>query len=169
MPDHRLHMDTKQGACIFLLDPHMIGTWFRSLAFLNEDARRRVELTRLARDRRHRLTKSTPARPSRWQPASVCNPDDRNKRVSPTTALGKLVASKLEIGHRIQIMELQKPKGATGYVMQIRLDSSPSPLLYVKAGAPSRLDNRKELSLLGTADQPVAQTLRCTEMGRAPA
>ena len=29
-------------------------------------------------------------------------------------------------------MELQKPKGATGYVMQIRLDSSPSPLLYVK-------------------------------------
>ena len=44
----------------------------------------------------------------------------------------ELVASKLESGHPVEIMPLVKPKGATGYVLKIRLDSSTRPALYVK-------------------------------------
>ena len=74
--------------------------------------------------------KSTPARPSRWQPASVQNPDDGNNEFTDDGAWN-LVVSKIESGHQVAIMTLDKPKGATGYVMKIRLDTS-RPQLYVK-------------------------------------
>ncbi len=108
----------------------MIAVWFRSPEFLNKDDPRRAELVRLARTGR-RLTKSTPVRPSRWQPQSVQNPDDGNNEFTKDGAW-ELVASKLESGHRVEVMELKKPKGATGYVLKIQLDSSARPRLYVK-------------------------------------
>ena len=55
----------------------MIAAWFRSREFLKEDDPRRAELVRLAKTGR-RLTKSTPARPTRWQPQYVQDPDDGN-------------------------------------------------------------------------------------------
>ena len=59
------------------------------------------------------------------------NPDDGNNEFTNDGAW-ELVASKLENGHRVTIMEFDKPKGAPGYVMNIRLDSSTGPPLYVK-------------------------------------
>ena len=108
---------------------HMIDAWFRPPKILNEDDPRRFELTRLARDRRRRVAKSTTTRPARWQPASVHNPDDGNSEFTNDGAW-ELIASQLESGHRVEIMALDKPKGATGYVMKIRLDNS-HPQLYV--------------------------------------
>ena len=107
----------------------MIDAWFRPPKILNEDDPRRFELTRLARDRRRRVAKSTTTRPARWQPASVHNPDDGNSEFTNDGAW-ELIASQLESGHRVEIMALDKPKGATGYVMKIRLDNS-HPELYV--------------------------------------
>lgn len=58
------------------------------------------------------------------------DPDHGN---NPFTNHGawELVASKIENGHQVEIIELEKPKGKTGYVMKIRLESS-VPALYVK-------------------------------------
>ena len=42
-----------------------------------------------------------------------------------------LIASKIESGHQVEIVELQKPKDATGYVMLIELEPE-MPLLYVQ-------------------------------------
>ncbi len=108
----------------------MIAAWFRSREFLKEDDPRRAELVRLAKTGR-RLTKSTPARPTRWQPQYVENPDDGNNGFTNDGAW-ELIASKLASGHRVEIMALEKPKGATGYVLKIQLGSSMRPRLYVK-------------------------------------
>lgn len=58
------------------------------------------------------------------------NPDDGNNQFTDDGAW-ELIASKLESGHRVETVELKKPKGKTGYVMKIRLESSTRPL-YVK-------------------------------------
>ena len=58
------------------------------------------------------------------------NPDDGNSEFTNDGAW-ELIASQLESGHRVETMALDKPKGATGYVMKIRLDTS-HPQLYVK-------------------------------------
>ena len=107
----------------------MIQKWLRRPKLLQDDDPRRNELLRLARSR-HRSIKSTPERPARWRPRQVPDPDHGN---NPFTIHGawELVASKIENGHRVEIIELDKPKGKTGYVMKIRLESSVPPL-YVK-------------------------------------
>ena len=42
-----------------------------------------------------------------------------------------LIASRLEDGHDVEVMTLDVPRGATGYVMKIELDPA-VPRLYVK-------------------------------------
>ena len=59
------------------------------------------------------------------------NPDDSDNEFTNDGAW-ELVASKLESGQAVEIMPLEKPQGATGYVLKIRLDSSTRPPLYVK-------------------------------------
>ena len=59
------------------------------------------------------------------------NPDDGDNAFT-NHAAWELVASRLESGHRVEILELEKPKGTAGYVMKLRLHPSPRPLLYVK-------------------------------------
>ena len=46
-------------------------------------------------------------------------------------AAWKFIASKLEGGHPVEVMELQKPAGAKGYVMKIYIEPGQS-RLYVK-------------------------------------
>lgn len=58
------------------------------------------------------------------------NPDDGNNEFTDDSAW-ELIASKLDSGHQVETVELKKPKGKTGYVMKIQLESSPRPL-YVK-------------------------------------
>ncbi len=86
---------------------------------------------RLATTERLRHIGRSPNRPSRWQPEHVQNPDDDNRGFTDAGAW-QLVASKLECGHRVEIVPLRRPAGATGYVMKLRLDSSNHPVLYVK-------------------------------------
>lgn len=107
----------------------MIQKWSRRPKLLRDDDPRRDELLRLARGR-HRSIKSTPERPAKWSPRQVPDPDHGN---NPFTNHGawELIASKIENGHQIEITELRRPKGATGYVMKIHLESSTRPL-YVK-------------------------------------
>lgn len=109
---------------------HMIDTWRRGPVLLSADDPRRIEISRLARNRRRRVNKSTPARPARWFPDKVRNPDDSGNFFTDEGAW-ELIARQTENGHRVEIIELEKPKGKTGYVMKIRLESS-VPALYVK-------------------------------------
>ena len=107
----------------------MIDTW-RGPVLLSDDDPRRIEISRLAKNRRRRAAKSTPARPSRWHPLDVRNPDDGNNTFTDDGAWD-LIACKIKGGHPVEIIELEKPKGRTGYVMKIPLESS-APPLYVK-------------------------------------
>lgn len=93
-----------------------------------DDSTRR-ELAVLARRPRARQTEFSPARPTVWQPRQVCNPDGD----FPFTDAGAwdLIASKLESGLDVEVITLENPPGATGYVMKIELEST-APTLYVK-------------------------------------
>lgn len=108
----------------------MIDAWRRGPVLLSDDDPRRIELSRLARNRRRRVAKSTPARPSQWHPLDVRKPDNDNNAFTDESAWD-LIACQIESGHRVEIIELDKPKGRTGYVMKIQLESS-APPLYVK-------------------------------------
>ena len=43
----------------------------------------------------------------------------------------ELIASKLEIGHHVDVIDLRKPQGTKAYVMKIEIHPN-APLLYVK-------------------------------------
>ena len=47
------------------------------------------------------------------------------------TAAWDLIASKLEGGHPVEMIEMDKPPGVTGYVMKIDIEPN-QPRLYVK-------------------------------------
>lgn len=94
---------------------------------INDSIRR--ELVSLARQPRRRETRFEKGRPTRWNPQQVRNPEGGLPFTDP--GAWDLIASKIESGHQVEIVELQKPKGATGYVMLIELEPE-MPLLYVK-------------------------------------
>ena len=91
----------------------------------------RHQLSVLARRPRARRTEFSAARPARWQPRQVLDPTGGLD--APFTEVGawELIASRLEDGHAVEVIELRKPPGATGYVMKIDLGSG-APLVYVK-------------------------------------
>ena len=94
---------------------------------INDSIRRK--LVSLARQPRRRETRFEKERPTRWNPRQVRNPEGGLPFSNP--GAWDLIASKIESGHQVEIVELQKPKGATGYVMLIELEPE-MPLLYVK-------------------------------------
>ena len=94
---------------------------------INDSIRRK--LVSLARQPRRRETRFEKERPTRWNPRQVRNPEGGLPFTNP--GAWDLIASKTENGHQVEIVELQKPKGATGYVMLIELEPE-MPLLYVK-------------------------------------
>lgn len=91
----------------------------------------RHELVVLARRSRARSAEFTRDRPTDWRPAQVRNPDGVLDTHFSDAAAWELIASKLEDGHPVEIVELQKPPGATGYVMKIDIEPG-QPRLYVK-------------------------------------
>ena len=91
----------------------------------------RHQLVGLARRRKARVTEFSRDRPTVWQPGEVRNPDGRLDTHFTDAAAWELIASKLEDGHPVEIVELEKPRGATGYVMKIAIEPD-RPLLYVK-------------------------------------
>ena len=91
----------------------------------------RHELAILARRSNARTTDFSRSRPTDWWPQSVRNPDGMLDTHFSDAAAWELIASKLEDGHDVETVELQKPPGATGYVMKIDLEPN-APTLYVK-------------------------------------
>lgn len=90
----------------------------------------RHELAVLARRSYARITQFSENRPIRWQPEQVANPQSLGMPFS-SAAAWDLIASSLEGGHPVEVIELNKPPGATGYVMKIEIEPN-QPQLYVK-------------------------------------
>ena len=91
----------------------------------------RHQLVVLARRRKARVTEFSRDRPTDWRPGQVRNPTGVLDTHFTDVAAWDLIASKLEDGHPVEIVELEKPPGATGYVMKIEVEPG-QPLLYVK-------------------------------------
>jgi hypothetical protein len=77
------------------------------------DASIRSQLARAARNPRLRNRGAFgPGRPTKWHPAKVINPEGGLD--APFTLAGAwgLIASKLESGHHVDVIDLRKPLGA---------------------------------------------------------
>ena len=91
----------------------------------------RYQLTVLARRPWARITEFRKERPTKWRPWEVRNPADELSAPFTEASAWELIASKLENGHDVEVVELRKPKGKRGYVMRIELEPA-APKLYVK-------------------------------------
>lgn len=91
----------------------------------------RHQMVVLARRKRARVTEFSPDRPTDWRPGQVRNPDGILDTHFTDAAAWELIASKLKDGHPVEIVEMEKPPGAAGYVMKIDIEPG-QPLLYVK-------------------------------------
>jgi hypothetical protein len=73
----------------------------------------------------------TRERPVDWRPNDVPNPEGLLFSHYHDDSAWELIASRLEEGHDVEAINLDRPPGKTGYVMKI--DPNPGrPLLYVK-------------------------------------
>ena len=96
---------------------------------LRESIRR--QLTVLARRSDARVTAFSADRPTDWRPGEIRNPDGILDTHFTDAAAWELIASRLETGHLVEIVELRKPPGAKGYVMKIDLEAG-RPQVYIK-------------------------------------
>ena len=91
----------------------------------------RHQLVVLARRKDARITDFSQDRPTDWRPGQVRNPAGLLDTHFTDAAAWELIASRIEDGHALEIVPLDKPRGATGYVMKIALEPE-QPELYVK-------------------------------------
>ena len=77
------------------------------------------------------MTEFSADRPIDWSPGQVRNPDGLLDTHFTDAAAWELIASRLEDGHPVEVVELRKPAGTTGYVMMIDIEPG-QPHLYVK-------------------------------------
>ena len=96
---------------------------------LKESIRR--ELIVLARRRHARTSQFSRNRPTNWCPGQVRNPHGTLDRYFTKAGAWEFIATRLEAGHPVEIVELRKPPGAKGYVMKIDIEPG-QPQLYVK-------------------------------------
>ena len=95
-----------------------------------DDATRR-QLTVLARRSRSRITEFRRDRPTDWRPGEIRNPGGLLATHFTDPSAWEFIASKLESGEHVKVIELEQPEGAKGYVMTV--DMGPDvPALYVK-------------------------------------
>ena len=95
------------------------------------DEATRRQLVILARRVNTRTSEFSRDRPTDWRPNEVRNPDGvLDTHFTPSTAW-ELIATRLENGEEVEVIELNQPRGAKGYVMLIDLGSD-VPDLYVK-------------------------------------
>ena len=85
----------------------------------------------LARRPGARITEFSRKRPTEWKPWEVRNPGGSLDSHFTGGGAWEFIATKLEEGHSVEVVELQKPPGKKGYVMKIDLDPGDQPL-YVK-------------------------------------
>lgn len=92
----------------------------------------RRQLARAARRPRSRNRgEFSPGRPTKWQPMQVIDPAGGLGAPFTNAGAWEFIASKLEGGHRVDVIDLRKPQGAQAYVMKIEIDPN-GPRLYVK-------------------------------------
>lgn len=77
------------------------------------------------------MTEHRPDRPTDWRPSQVLNPDGILDSYFTDSSAWELIATKLESGHPVEVVELYKPRGAKGYVMKVDIESG-KPQLYIK-------------------------------------
>lgn len=92
----------------------------------------RNELAVLARRKSARITEFRRERPTDWRPSQVSNPDGLLDAYYTDESAWELIASKIEEGQPIEMVELSRPPGRTGYVMLIELGSDAPAPVYVK-------------------------------------
>ena len=95
----------------------------------NQSIRRQLAI--LAKRSHARVTEFSPDRPTDWRPGQVRNPAGVLDTHFTDAAAWEFIASRLEDGHPIEVVELRKPAGAKGYVMKIDIEPG-QPHLYVK-------------------------------------
>ena len=91
----------------------------------------RHQLVVLARRSGARITEFRRDRPTDWRPGRVRNPDGLLDTHFTDASAWELIATRLEHGEEVRVIELQTPRGAKGYVMTIDLGPN-VPALYVK-------------------------------------
>lgn len=96
---------------------------------INADTRN--QLVVLARHSWSRTSDSTPFRPTKWKPGEVRNPDGVLDTQFTDSTAWEFIASRLEAGEEVEVINLRKPPGSKGYVMKIDLGVD-LPELYVK-------------------------------------
>lgn len=85
----------------------------------------------LARRSTARISEFKPHRPADWRPGQVRNPDGLLDTHFTDSTAWELIATRLEHGQEVTVIDLRKPKGAKGYVMKIDLGPD-VPRLYIK-------------------------------------
>ena len=98
---------------------------------LRINAATRKHLVVLARRSRSRSKAFTTGRPTKWHPTQVRNPNGVLDTHFTDATAWEFIASRLEAGEEVEVIDLQKPPGTKGYVMKIDLGSG-LPELYVK-------------------------------------
>lgn len=93
-----------------------------------DDATRRLLVQRV-RNRRLRSENFQRDRPVDWRPWQVRNPNSFLGATFTDMTAWNFIADCLENGEPVEVAELDKPKGARGYVMKIELGPD---VLYVK-------------------------------------
>ena len=91
----------------------------------------RHQLVTLARRSKARVTAFHSDRPNDWRPGQVHNPDGVLDSHFTDASAWDYIATKLENGHPVEVMLLDKPPGAKGYVMKIDIEPD-MPQLYIK-------------------------------------
>ncbi|MDD9984175.1 MAG: hypothetical protein OXU81_22925 [Gammaproteobacteria bacterium] len=74
------------------------------------------------------MTEFSTNRPTDWRPGQVRNPNGILDTHFTDAAAWEFIASRLEDGQPVEIVELRKPAGSTGYVMKIDIEPDRSQL-----------------------------------------
>ena len=77
------------------------------------------------------MARFSSGQPNDWRPGQARNPDGELDSYFTDASAWEYIAVKLESGHPVKVMPLEKPPGAKGYVMKIDIEPE-IPQLYVK-------------------------------------
>lgn len=91
----------------------------------------RHQLATLAKSRRTRVAEFRRDRPIRWEPETVQNPSGIIDSYFSESSAWELIVHLLESGEEVEEITLDKPPGATGYVMVVEIQPEKPPV-YIK-------------------------------------
>lgn len=95
------------------------------------NASTRNQLVVFARHSWSRNSDFDPSRPTKWKPGEVLNPNGASDSCFTDSTAWDFIASRLEAGEEVEVINLRRPRGSKGYVMKIDLGLG-VPKLYVK-------------------------------------